>query len=411
MTPPGRKRKADPTLPRHIDHTKIPTGVYWDGRKGAGTWYVFDRKPGDRPRRKNVAGASATLADLHAIAEARAGKASSKILRGLCEAFENSPKFKSLSVTTQDDYTYCKGVVCEFKLANGGLFGDLVTKRITPPVIQGLIDALALGTERDKTTGELVATPSKAAHAQRYLRRLFRWGRNRGFNDVNPAEEIEMPTERKRRRLPARDTLWALVNFARERAGGRGKKGSVAPYLWAAIVIGYRCRLRPIEVRTLTDAHHTPAGVQTNRRKGSRDNITEWSPDLREAWDYLVALRTSTWSDTRDGDEGKKRKRPRRVRAVPIRPEDRPILVNHVGDPIGKSTFNSAWRRLLASAIEAGILSDDQKFGAHDLKRRGITDTPGTRPEKQLGSGHKNEAMLDIYDYSLPVVKPAGDGT
>jgi len=44
------------------------------------------------------------------------------------------------------------------------------------------------------------------------------------------------------------------------------------------------------------------------------------------------------------------------------------------------------------------------------MKHRGITDTPGTRAEKQLASGHKTEAMLDVYDHSVPRVEPASEG-
>jgi hypothetical protein len=43
----------------------------------------------------------------------------------------------------------------------------------------------------------------------------------------------------------------------------------------------------------------------------------------------------------------------------------------------------------------------------HDLKRKGITDTPGTRHEKQDASGHRSSSMLDVYDLSVPVVDPA----
>lgn len=396
MVPPGRPRKVDPTVPRHIDQTKIPTGIYWDGRKGKGTWYGFDRRPGERPRRKNLAGPTATLADLHVIAEARSGRTSSRTLRGLCEAFHSSEQFRVLATSTQEGYAYSRDAICGFKLASGGLVGDLVTKRITPPVIQGLIDALARGTERD-AGGALIATPSKAAHAQRYLRRLFRWGLNRGYNEINPAAGIEMPKERKRRVLPEAETMQALIAFAKARAGGRGKEGSVAPYLWAMIVIGYRCRLRPIEVRTLTDANHTPTGILTNRRKGSRDNVTEWSADLREAWDYLAELRKAIWNN------------PKRPRPVPLRPEARTLVVNRDGQPLSKDTYNSAWARLQARAVEEGVLAEGQRFGAHSLKRRGITDTPGTRQEKQLASGHVNERMLEVYDFSVPLVKPAGE--
>lgn len=397
---PGRKRKFDPTIPKHVDQSKIPTGLYWDGR-WSGSWYVFDRKLGERPKHKTVAGKTATLADLHAIAEARAGKTALTILRGLAEAFASSDQFKTRSENTRADYAYCQEVVCNFKLPGGRTFGDLTTKRITRPVVQGLIDALAGGSALGQD-GRLIPTPSKAAHAQRYLHRLFEWGANRGFNDINPAAGIEMPTERKRRRLPELDVALRLVQFARAQAGGRGKKGSVAAYLWAMMLIGYRCRLRPIEVRTLTDAHETHEGIHTNRRKGSRDNITEWSPDLREAWDYLVERRRTIWAD-----EAKPIGR-RSPRPVPIRAEDRFLVVNHFGKRLVKSSFYSAWSRLMERAIEEGILKPEQAFGMHDLKRRGVTDTPGTRPEKQLASGHVNEHMLETYDFSLPTVRPAG---
>ena len=40
---------------------------------------------------------------------------------------------------------------------------------------------------------------------------------------------------------------------------------------------------------------------------------------------------------------------------------------------------------------------ESERFALHDLKRRGITDTPGTRGEKQMASGHKSADMLQVY--------------
>jgi hypothetical protein len=45
----------------------------------------------------------------------------------------------------------------------------------------------------------------------------------------------------------------------------------------------------------------------------------------------------------------------------------------------------------------------------HDFKRKGITDTVGTRADKQQASGHKDESMMDVYDLSVPLVRPAGE--
>jgi hypothetical protein len=38
----GRKRKHDPSMPKHIDQAALPRGIYWD-RSGAGHWYVFEK--------------------------------------------------------------------------------------------------------------------------------------------------------------------------------------------------------------------------------------------------------------------------------------------------------------------------------------------------------------------------------
>ena len=43
------------------------------------------------------------------------------------------------------------------------------------------------------------------------------------------------------------------------------------------------------------------------------------------------------------------------------------------------------------------------------ILRLGTTDTQGTKSDKQEATGHRSEAMLQIYDKSIPVVKPALD--
>lgn len=388
----SRKRKFNPRIPRHIDQEKLPGGIYWDHRWG-GSWYALERDPGGRQRRTNIADGKALLSDLHAIAEQRTGKVNPKLLVGLCTAFEESAQFRRLAKATRDDYTYCRKVVVDHKTKVGRKFGDLETLKITRPLIQLLVDRIAEGTDRDDE-GNLIPTPSKAAHVQRYLSRLFVWGANRGYNDANAAEGIELPVERKRRRLPDPDAMANLIKFAQDRAGTRGKRGSVAPYLAPAMELAYLLRLRGIEVITLTDAHVLKEGVRTNRRKGSRDNITAWTPELRAAVSALQERRKAIWE--KDGA------------VVPMRAEDRRLVVNMSGGALTKSGFDSAWQRLVKLAIVTGVLSEHQRFGAHDLKRRGITDTPGTRGEKQLGSGHVNESQLEIYDFSIPVVQAAG---
>ncbi|MBU8975488.1 hypothetical protein JI752_004980 [Lysobacter sp. MMG2] len=60
-----------------------------------------------------------------------------------------------------------------------------------------------------------------------------------------------------------------------------------------------------------------------------------------------------------------------------------------------------------SSIIEAGAITEGQRFSPHDLKRKGGTDTTGNRAEKQDALG-VSEAMMKVYDKSVPKVRPSG---
>lgn len=382
----GRPRKLDPTVPKHIDPRRLPKGAYWDRRDKV--WYTILRDP--KPRRQRIAAATATLADLHRILEDLDG-----IERGtvdaLLDAFHKSDKFKSLAARTRDDYERQRTIASTWRTA-AGPFGKMRCSRLTPPGMQNLIDKVAAGTRRDEE-GNLIPTPTKANHLLRYLRRTFAWGANRGYAAANPFKGIEAARERKQRRQPDPVAVKRLTEFAKLRGARKAHTaGSCAPYLWMVIELGYLCRLRPIETLTLADSHVLPTGIHTNRRKGSKDSLVQWNPRLRAV---VAAARELRDTETLG-------------KVVPIHAHERRLFVAQDGGPLSKSGLESAWDRLIKSAIAAGIITPEQRFGLHDLKRKGITDTPGTRGEKQLASGHKTEAMLDTYDYSVPAVKPAG---
>lgn len=375
----GRKRGHNPNIPAHIDQAKLPDGVYFDHR-GRGNWYML-YQDGDRQRRKNIATARATLAELHRLAEDLTQVDRHK-LRWLAQAFTASAQFKALSKKSRDGYEYTRKALLE-QPTRIGTFGELTTRKLTSAVIQRLIDRIA-----DE------GTPSKANAVLRYLRRLFRWGKNRGYCDDNPAQGVEPAKERQQRRLPETVVMSRLIARAQERGDDypkRGQAGSCPTYLWIVMEIAYLCRLRGIEVVTLTDAHVTEQGLRTNRRKGSRDNIVGWTPRLRAAVTAAQQRRAEIWE--------------RRARALPLLPERRPLIVSRSGDALRKSGFDSAWQRFIRLALSDETISAEERFGLHDLKRKGITDTKGTRGEKQAASGHRSEQMMDVYDLSLPVVK------
>ncbi|WP_261389747.1 tyrosine recombinase XerC [Halomonas denitrificans] len=379
----GSRRRLNDAIPKHIDQSRLPKGVYFDPR-GRGRWYALSRDGAGRQRRNNVADAQATLSELHRIMEQRQG-IDRETLRYLADQFHQSAQYKTLEPKTRKDYDYCRDLALTMPTKLGKPLGDVATRHFKPALVQRIVDKIAAE-----------GTPAKANHLLRYLRRLFRWGINRGYCDSNPAQGVEAAKERRLRRLPELDTIARLTEFARERGQRRrGEKGACAPYLWIVMELAYICRLRGVEVVTLTDANAITEGVMTNRRKGSRDTIVRWYPRLRTAWQAATELRARIWQA--------------RNTAVPVIPARRPLIVAADGGELRKSSLDTAWQRLIKMAIEEEVITKDERFGLHDLKRRGITDTQGTRHDKQEASGHRSSAMLDVYDLSIPSVNHPGE--
>jgi len=378
MSKRGRARKFNPSIPGHIDQHSIPTGVYWDA-SGRGRWYIFVEKEG-RPSRETIAGPNARLSDLHRIIEEGKGGPAHGTVAWVLAQFEASSKFASLSAGTQKDYKSCRKTVEQFPTAIGIKLGAFVASRLTQTNIQRMLEKIVKQ-----------GTPSKANHVLRYLRRVFKWaGPHLGLKD-NPAKGIEQAQERKRRRLPSQQVYDAVVTYARERgAYTPHSKGSQPPYLWIVAELSYLCRLRGIETNTLVEAQGEKDGLRTDRRKGSRNNIVEWTPRLQTAWDAALAYRKSIIA---------KRGQPEQ-----LLPENRMLFLSEDGEPLTKSGLDSAWQRLIHATIKDNIITEEQRFSLHDLKRKGGTDTAGNVADKQTALG-VSEAMMKVYDLSVPRVK------
>jgi len=379
----ARKRKYNPHIPTHIDQAALPAAVYFDQRN-EGVWYTLHRDETGTQRRRNIAPATVSLAELHQIMD-EASNVDRGTLRYVCAQFHDSDRYKKLSSKTHDDYCYSRDVLLNIPTKLGKPLGELAVRKFTSALVQRIVDRLA-----DE------GTPSKAAHALRYLRRVLQWGRNRGFLEVNPALGIEAPVERKQRRLPNHQVMDALIDRATARGLlQRNEKGGCPEYLGYVMELAYLCRLRGIEVVTLTDENELESGILTNRRKGSRDNIVRWTPRLRRAWDNAKAYRAKVWA--------------KRKTAISIMPARRNIIVASHGGPLRKTSLDTAWQRFITLALEDEFITPEQRFALHDLKRRGITDTVGNRADKQEASGHRDPKMMDVYDLSVPIVSPSSE--
>lgn len=368
-----RQRKPDPTIPAHIDQHKLPVGVYWNRRDS--NWYTLR----DGKRSKPIARADALLSDLHKAIEMIGGTDIST-LDYMLNLFEESAQFKTeIGEATQTDYRYCRGALKKYQTKLGVTFANLRRAMITAPLVQRLVNDIA----KD--------TPAKANHIKRYLSVAYQWGFLNGYAAYNPAKGVRQAKELGAHRMPESDTMDAVIAFWRVRgAYASRRKGSVPPYIWAVAQIAYSCRARSVEVRMLTDASATEVGVHLRRVKGSNDNLTRWGPEMREAWSWLLARRARIWL-----------KRPS-FRAH----ETRPLVVAEDGSALSKSALNSAWRRSMAVAMEAGVIDQAHRFGLHGLKHRGITDTPAD--QRKTGGGHKTAAMTERYSHGLDVVDASG---
>lgn len=377
----GRKRKQNKHVPPHINQQQLPSNCYWDN-SGSGHWYTTYKDETGKQRRKRLAGRHATLSELHKIIEEMIGT-QTNTFSWLTALFQKSPQFKELAVRTRQDYVYCSNMISMHPTKITKSLGEIALNKWNAPLIQKLVDQL---TE--------IRGASAANHALRYTRRLFKWGKNRGYILDNYAQGVEQAKESPVQQLVSEQVYMKVLNHAKRSGKLQPKtQGSSPAYLWIVMEIAYLCRLRGIEVVTLTEDKATEQGIICDRTKGSRTNIAEWNPRLEKAWQAAVKYRNSIWSQ--------------RSHPIPHKIENRPVIIASDGGMLKKSSLDSAWQRFILRAIKDGVITEQERFSLHDLKRKGATDTKGTRADKQEATGHRSASMMDIYDKSVPVVKPS----
>lgn len=255
----------------------------------------------------------------------------------LFQSYFESKQFLQLAINSQKLYV---------QLANKYLipvFGKMEPKAVTPFHIRKFMDTLGARVE------------STANRCHTVLSTVFGWGYERNIVLVNPVLGIKKHKEKPRSRY-VEDLEYDLVyKIAQE---------SSYPWLAPMMELAYLCRMRAIEVRSLTDSNLLPEGVFVDRRKDSMNEITVWSPRLRKAISDASKLRKSINKDNL-------------------------LFVSSSGGSIPKTSFDSAWRRVRNKALENGLT---ESFNFHDLKAKGVTD------HVDKASGHKSKKMQAVYD-------------
>lgn len=375
----SRLRRKNPNAPKHIDQAKLPAYCYWDK---SGHWYTQYKDAG-RWRRRKIGGIESELSDLHREIEKRTVDDFNTLI-WVFEKFKRSPQYDR-GDRQLEAWDYALSILKQHQTLKAGVsLAQVPLQSWNPNLVQNAIDSI----------GEKHG-PTSAKRVREFISRMFNWGSGRGLCPSSPVGRPEMPRERKLQRVPETDLVKRLEGLARERGSQARKKGSCSPYIFAVMVIARKCRLRSIEVRLATDAHLLEIGIDCQRKKGSRANITQYDELLEEAIDSALTRRSAIFQ--------------KKGKPIPFKPELRPLIVGTEGQPLGKSTLKSAWSRFLTMAISEGLMSKEEWFGLHDLKRRGITDTKGNRADRMEASGHKTDKAFDAYDKSKPIVAPSPD--
>lgn len=368
MKKPGRKRTSK-NIPAHINADKLPDRV-WYNQSGAGKWMLSYYDEFGQRKNKRICGPEAKLAEIWQAAEAQQVKTIATFAT-LSAEFQLTHIWKKLSPLTQNDYLGCHQAIISRDTSTGRL-GDVPLNKWTVGLIRKY---------RDKRAEE---SESRANKDLSYIKRIFSWAYEYEKVPLNPANGIKKLSIAPRQHYAEDRDYHYLLNIAKQSGYW------YAPY---AMELAYLCRMRMSEVMDLTDANELDNGLIIYRRKGSKTNITEWEPRLRAIWDGLKQKRNAIMSD---------RKQPH-----PIRADRRFMFISErTGNQIVISSMKTAMQRIKAAAkLQAekdGVEFNDFTF--HDLKRKGISDTPTN--ERRASAGHRSDEMMKVYDVKPDVVKP-----
>jgi integrase len=285
--------------------------------------------------------------------------ASEFTIKWLLDSFSASPDYEALSRKTKKEYQKFHAIIVA-KATPSGIFGNAELDKVTPPVIRQYLD-------KRKAEGAPISGNKEVG----YLSSAWSWmyQRREGMS-INPCKGVERNQKQH-------------VNIGDHYVSDKDYFHAInlpGPwYIPVMMEIMMICRMRKIEVLALQASDIVEAGLVTARTKGSKTNITKWTPRLRAAIDTAL-------------------KQEKRIR--PINEKARYLISDEYSKPIPESTVDTAWQRRMRKQSEAG----HNKFKMHWLKKKGVSDFKG---DKLKASGHVDPAMLKIYDHKMDEV----DGT
>lgn len=331
----GRKRSKENAL--------LPKGVYRHRDN-----YVYRPYLGGGAfgKRITLCPVTAPLSKVHEALE-RIHKRERDSLDWLLTTYLESPHVRGLRPQTQRDYAQYKQQLCEAR-GRGGRFGDAKLSTITRRTIRGYLDS--------------ATAPVSANRQISFMSAAWNWCLERHDIPVNPCEGVSKNRERSRDRYVTQDEFKAFAALAHP------------AYVPLFMEIAYLCRARWSEVATMRVTAIREDGLLVQRAKGSRSEITAWTPRLRAAVDACRAYNASA--------------------PTPI--DGAYLIHTKRGLPISYSTWKNAWRR----SMNKWLAQDGERFSFHDIKAAGTSD------QAENESGHKSARMRDVYVRKPQLVEP-----
>lgn len=287
-------------------------------------------------------------------------------LSWLATGYQQSSRFARLSPVTQTKYSQLLTQILSHPLKIRGVdatLGDLFAKQLTKPKLRQILDIRLKRYQDEGKKGTVQVNRQLAS-----LSAMFTWALQyiEGLEiSDNPCLGIERFQETPRKRYVTDEEYEIQYNIA----------GEVRDYLPVFFEHAYLLASRGVEVRNLKLSDISDEGYLVHRRKGSKDNIIEWSDRLRSAYKAAIALHQK-----------------RKVSSTYL-------IVSATGRNLTQNTLQDAMQKLKKKMIERGLR--DVYWTAHDLKRKGISDAK----DKGIG-GHKSEQMKAQYNTKIETFAP-----
>ena len=377
----GHPRQFNPAIPSHIDQNKIPSGLRYKPNKKS--WRYFYKDTLGNSSSRTIGKERSTLKELELRIE-KLGIEKPNTFKWLVNQYLKDARFLDLKPATQKNYLACCALIKKQSVKQ---------KSVTTLLLKNWSSGLCqqINTQIAKKNG-----PSMANHCHSFLSLVFTYGKNYNYVATNHATGVYKAKCRPAQQWVSTEVYSRVLSYAKKRGSTLPKtKGSSPYYIWLMMEISYLCRLRGVETRTLTEDKMLENGLQCDRRKGSKGNITIYNDRLLSVLNSAIVHRDNIWRSN--------------GYPVPISKEDRLLIVNNAGGAVSLDSFHSAWQKFINFAINDKIITNDERFSLHDLKRKGISDTAGTGSDKKDASGHRSDAMMQVYDKSLLSVPAASD--